>query len=80
MDIQTRKIQIMRDFLNVSSIELIEKFENLLKEQYRKMLEIEIKPMSLQEYESLFQKAVEDKKNGKVKNARNLKKEISTWK
>lgn len=70
----------MRDFLNVSSIELIEKFENLLKEQYRKMLEIEIKPMSLQEYESLFQKAVEDKKNGKVKNARNLKKEISTWK
>lgn len=80
MDIQSRKIQVVRDFLSISSEELVEKFENLLKEQYRKMLEKEIKPMSVQEYDLLFQRAIEDMKNGKVKNARNIKKEITSWK
>ncbi|MBI5217465.1 MAG: hypothetical protein HY958_00855 [Bacteroidia bacterium] len=80
MDLQTRKIQIVREFLSYSEESFIKKIEELLFEQRKRMFEKEIKPMSLQEYESLFDKAVEDKKNGRVKNARNLKKEIATWK
>lgn len=80
MDIQTRKIQFIQEFLKCVNENMLAKFEELLKQERINALEKEIKPMTLLEYEQRIEKAFEDVKNNKVKSARNLKEEIATWK
>jgi len=80
MDIQTRKIQFIQEFLKHADAGMITKFEELFKQEREKALEKEIKPMTLKEYEQRINKAFEDVKNNKVKSARALKKDIATWK
>ena len=80
MDIQTRKIQIIKEFLIYTEESFIKEIEDLLLEQRKRTFGKEIKPMSMEDYGSLLEKAVKDKNNGKVKNAKTLKKEIATWK
>jgi hypothetical protein len=79
MDIQERKIHFIQEFLKYSNDNLLSKFETLLQQEREKSLENEIKPMSLKEYESRIDRALDEVKNNKVKNARNLKNEIATW-
>ena len=79
MDIQTRKIQFIQEFLKCANDKLLSRFEEMLKEERTMAFEKEIKPMTLREYEQRIDKAVEDVKNNKVKSARNLKKDIATW-
>ncbi len=79
MDIQTRKIQFIQEFLNNADDKLLSRFEEILKEERKMAFEEEIKPMTLMEYEQRIDRAIEDVKNNRVKSARNLKKEIATW-
>ncbi|OFX17403.1 MAG: hypothetical protein A2033_17825 [Bacteroidetes bacterium GWA2_31_9] len=80
MDLQTRKIHFIQDFLLYANSSILSKFEELLKQEREKVLEKEIKPMTIKDYEEKIKKALDDVKNNKVKSARILKKEISTWK
>ncbi len=80
MDLQTRKIQFIQEFLKYANSSILSKFEELLKSEREKVLEKEIKPMTLQEYEQRIEKAFEEVKNNKVKSVRSLKKEIAAWK
>ena len=80
MDIQERKIHFIQEFLKYSNDNLLSKFEALLQQEREKSLENEIKPMSLKEYESRIDRALDEVKNNKVKSAKNLKNEIATWK
>lgn len=80
MDLQTRKIQFIQEFLKFADSGIIAKFEKLLKQEKNRLIGEEIKPMTLKEYEKRIEKAFEEVKNKKVKTASNLKKEISQWK
>lgn len=80
MDLQARKIQFIQEFLKYANGRLIDKFEELLKQEREKVLEKELKPMSLDDYNKRIDTALDDIKNNRVKTARSLKKEISTWK
>ncbi|MEI6138650.1 MAG: hypothetical protein WCP85_05280 [Mariniphaga sp.] len=80
MDIQERKIHFIQEFLKYSNDNLLTRFEELLQQEREKSLEDELKPMTLKEYESRIERAVDDVKNNKVKIARDLKNEIATWK
>ncbi|MCK9640575.1 MAG: hypothetical protein M0R39_11765 [Prolixibacteraceae bacterium] len=80
MDIQTRKIQFIQEFLKSANDNLLDRFEEILKQEREISFEKEIKPMTLQEYEQRFDRAIEDVKKNKVKSARNLKREIASWK
>lgn len=80
MDLQTRKLHFIQEFLKYANSSILSKFEELLKSEREKVLEKEIKPMTLQEYEQRIEKAFEEVKNNKVKSARSLKKEIASWK
>ena len=80
MDLQTRKIQFIQEFLKYANTSILAKFEEMLKREREKVFEKAIKPMTLKEYEQRIDKAFEDVKNNRVKNARKLKKEIATWK
>jgi hypothetical protein len=80
MDLQTRKIQFIQEFLKYANSNVLDKMEDLLRQERNKEFEKGIKPMTLDEYEHRIDAAFEDVKNSRVKNARQLKNEIATWK
>lgn len=80
MDIQTRKLFFIQDFLKYADATILDKFEELLKQERNKSVEKEIRPMTIDEYEQRIFKALEDVKNNRIKHARTLKAEIATWK
>jgi hypothetical protein len=80
MDIQTRKILFIQEFLKYANENMLTRFEEMLVQEREKSFENEITPMTLQEYEQRIIKAFDDVQNNRVKSARNLKEEIATWK
>jgi ribosomal protein L29 len=68
MDLQTRKIKFVQEFLKLQSEELVSQFENLLKMKAQN----KIKPMSLNELNSRIDKSERDFKNGKFKTSSEL--------
>jgi flagellar biosynthesis/type III secretory pathway chaperone len=79
MNLQQRKKQFVMDFLSVSNEQVINKLENLLKEEKSKLNEREFVPFNLEEFNELIDKAEKDSLMNKVKSADDLKKEIKTW-
>ena len=80
MDIQTRKLDFIQDFLKYANNSILDKFEALLKQEREKEFEQEIKPMTFKQYEQSIDKALNDVEHNRVKSARALKNEIATWK
>lgn len=80
MDLQSRKIQFIQEFLKYANANILDQFEEMLKLERRKMFEKAIEPMTIKEYELRIEKAFEDVKNDRIKNAKSLKAEIATWK
>jgi len=80
MDIQARKVLFIQEFLRVADDELVTKLEDLLRIERKKKLDEELSSMTLKELNEIIDKSEEDIKNGKVTDARNLLKQIDTWK
>ncbi|WP_417939494.1 hypothetical protein [Flavobacterium sp. RS13.1] len=68
MDLQTRKIEFVQEFLKLQSEELVSQFENLLKKKMQKKAE----PMSVAELNSRIDQSENDFKNGKFKTSDEL--------
>ncbi|MDR6966360.1 hypothetical protein J2X31_000353 [Flavobacterium arsenatis] len=68
MDLQTRKIEFVQEFLKLQSEELIAQFENLLKKKADKKLE----PMSFIELNSRIDQSESNFKSGKFKTSSEL--------
>lgn len=68
MDLQTRKIEFVQEFLKLQSEELVSQFENLLKNKAQQ----NVKPMSVIELNTRIDKSEDDFKNGKFKTSSEL--------
>lgn len=79
MDIQTKKLQFVQEFLRLKDENLIDKLNNLLKSERKKKLEKELKPLGHEEFNDLIDSAESDSENGKLTSAKKLKKEIDSW-
>lgn len=66
MDLQTRKIEFIQEFLKLQSEEVISQFENLLKKKSTKE-ESTITSMSIKELNSRIDQSEADFKSGKFK-------------
>jgi hypothetical protein len=80
MDIQTRKINFVQEFLRLRNIKLIEKLEKVLLEDKAKDYEANLKPMSIDNFNKMIDKSIDDAKQGNVVNARELKESVKKWK
>ena len=80
MDIQTRKLHFIQEFLRLANENIIDKFEKLLQQERKKIIEKDISPMTLAQYEQRINNAKSDLINNRVTTAKKLKKEISSWK
>jgi len=77
MDIQSRKIEFVQEFLKLQSEEVISRLEKLLKKETAKTLEL--KPFTMDEFHERINKSIDDSKNGRVTEAKDLLTEIKEW-
>jgi len=80
MDIQTRKINFVQEFLRLRDIRLIEKLEKILLEEKARDYEDNLKPMSIDNFNKMIDKSIEDTTLGNVVNARELRESVKKWK
>jgi hypothetical protein len=80
MDIQTRKINFVQDFLRLRNIKLIAKLEKILLEDKARDYEANLKPLSIDNFNNMIDKSIEDANHGNVVSARDLKESVKKWK
>jgi len=80
MDIQTRKINFVQEFLRLRNIKLIEKLEKILLEDKAKDYEANLKPLNIDNFNKMVDKSIEDATQGNVVDARELKESVKRWK
>ena len=80
MDIQTRKINFVQEFLRLRNTKLIEKLEKILLEDKAKDYEANLKPLSIDNLNKMIDKSIEDSKQGNVISALDLKESVKRWK
>jgi hypothetical protein len=80
MDIQTRKINFVQEFLRLRNIKLIEKLEKILLEDKAKDYEANLKAMSVDNFNKMIDKSIDDAKQGNVADAQELKESVKKWK
>lgn len=74
MDIQTRKIEFIQEFLKIQSEELISHLESVLKNKTEDFI-----PFSLEELNERIDKSMDDSKNDRVTKTSDLLSEIKQW-
>lgn len=77
MDLQTRKINFIQDFLKVDNEKIITLLEKLLKKETE--ISTEFKAMTINEFHSRIAKSSQDASNGKITSLDNLISEIDKW-
>lgn len=79
MDLQSRKIAFIKEFLSIESEELISRFEKLLKNKKAAKTETDFQPMTIAELNRRIDQSMDDSKNGRLTEMSVLLKEIKKW-
>ena len=79
MDIQTKKLHFVQEFLRLKDENLINKLNKLLRSERKKKFERDIKPLSNKGFNDLIDNAESDSENGRLTSAQELKNEIDSW-
>ncbi|RYJ40757.1 hypothetical protein NU08_0194 [Flavobacterium anhuiense] len=77
MDLDTRKVIFIRDFLKLESEKAISQFEKLLKKEIKE--DLELKPMSIAEFHKRIDGSLDDSKNERITDVDELISEIEKW-
>jgi hypothetical protein len=72
MDLQSRKIEFVQDFLNLQSEEAISRLERLLKKEKKNIVGDELKPMTKKELNKRIDQSEADFKNNRFKKSSEL--------
>jgi hypothetical protein len=78
MDLQTRKIAFIQDFLKLESEKVIVQFEKLLQKQTNSNSTLE--PMSVADFQKRINQSVSDSNEGKLTSSEHFLEEIAGWK
>lgn len=79
MDLESRKISFVQEFLRLQNEEIISSLENFLHKRKSEMLDSNLKPMTMSQFESEIDQAMEDSKNGRMISVQDLKAKIEQW-
>ena len=77
MDLDTRKVIFLRDFLKLESEKAISQFEKLLKKEIKE--DSELIPMSIAEFHKRIDDSLDDSKNERITDVDELISEIEKW-
>ena len=79
MNIESRKLSFIQEFLNLQNEEIILQFEKLLRREKKKISSKELKPMTLEEFNSRIDTSLEDSEKGRLTESSELLSEIEKW-
>ena len=79
MDIQTRKINFVQEFLSLDDIEVIETLENTLLTEKTRLFNNGFKPMTIEELKAIIEESEDDVRNNRMIDVYQLKEEIKKW-
>lgn len=79
MSIETRKIIFVREFLKLQDEKMISKLEDILHTVSDNADDDTQIPMSIQEFTDRIDQSIEDSKNGKMIESKDLLAEIEKW-
>lgn len=74
MDIQTRKLEFIQEFLKIQSEEVISRLEKILKNN-----DEDIKLFSIEEFNSRINESLDDSKHNRITESNELLSEIKEW-
>jgi hypothetical protein len=80
MDLQTRKLSFIQDFLRIQNEEIISGLEKMLKKGKAEIYEKNLKPMSLQTLNSEIDQSLDDSANDLVISSEKLLEEFKLMK
>lgn len=79
MDLETRKISFVQEFLRLQNEEIVSGLEKLLRKRKTELMEQNLKPMSMEQYNAEIDQAMSDSENGRMIKATDLKNKIKKW-
>jgi uncharacterized coiled-coil protein SlyX len=79
MDLQTRKIAFVQEFLSIQSEEVISRLEKYLKKEKITMEEKAFQPMTIEELNRRIDQSEQDSINGRLTEMNDFLAEIEKW-
>ncbi len=79
MDLEERKISFVQEFLRLQNEEIVSGLENFLRKRKAEMIEEDLKPMSVEEFNKEIDQAIDDSKNNRITKATDLKLKVQKW-
>lgn len=79
MDLEARKISFVQEFLRLQNEDLISGLEKMLHNNKAELIEKNLSPMSLNDFNNEINQALEDSKNNRIIKASDLKAKINKW-
>ena len=80
MNIESRKLILIEEFLRISDETLILKLESFIRQEKKKSHDKELNTMSLNEFHEMIDQAIQDSDAGRVITHEELKKKVNAWK
>lgn len=78
MELEARKIEFVQEFLRLQNEEIVSGLEKLLRKKIE-LIEKNLQPMSMEQYEAEIDQAMEYSKNGRMIEVNDLKAKIKKW-
>ena len=79
MDLQTRKITFVQEFLRLQNEEIVSGLEDLLRKKKIELFEENLTPMSIEQFNQEIDQSLMDSKEERVTSAKELKKKVRKW-
>ena len=79
MNLETRKLEFIEQFLKIKSEDLLSRLEKLLIKDQESSHYENVLPMDLAEFNSRIDRSIEDSNNGHLVNSDDLKTIIDKW-
>ena len=79
MDLQSRKISFVQEFLSIESEEIISRLENFLKKEKKVNTTKEFSPMTMEEFQNRINQSEQDSINGRLTEMNDFLAEIEKW-
>lgn len=79
MDLEIRKIHFVQEFLRLKNEQILNKLEDVLRSEKRKLYEQRAEPLPMEEFNRMIGDAEDDSKNNRIKSVHELKNDVGTW-
>jgi hypothetical protein len=79
MDLQSRKITFVQEFLRIQDEEIVSELEKLLRKEKTELYEKTLIPMSIEQFNNEIDQSLSDSQQEKIVSAQDLKNKAQKW-